>query len=111
MKKLIGYCGLDCEKCDTYIATQTDDDELRSKTAELWSKLNNVPITAEMMNCDGCRADGIKTGFCESMCQIRKCAASKKYETCGDCENVDSCETLKMITGHNEEAVKNLHSK
>lgn len=25
MKKTIGYCGLDCEKCDAYMATINDD--------------------------------------------------------------------------------------
>ena len=25
MKDMIGYCGLDCEKCDAYIATVNDD--------------------------------------------------------------------------------------
>lgn len=25
MKDMIGYCGLDCEKCDAYIATINDE--------------------------------------------------------------------------------------
>ena len=25
MRKMIAYCGLDCEKCDAYIATINDD--------------------------------------------------------------------------------------
>ncbi|MEG1806496.1 MAG: DUF3795 domain-containing protein, partial [Clostridia bacterium] len=29
MKKMIAYCGLDCEKCDAYIATINNDDALR----------------------------------------------------------------------------------
>lgn len=31
MKKMIAYCGLDCEKCDAYLATVNDDRELREK--------------------------------------------------------------------------------
>lgn len=31
MKEMIAYCGLDCEKCDAYIATINDDQELREK--------------------------------------------------------------------------------
>lgn len=31
MKKLIAYCGLDCEKCDAYLATINDDQDLRKK--------------------------------------------------------------------------------
>ena len=43
-KEMIAYCGLDCEKCDAYIATIIDDQELREKTAMLWAELNNAPI-------------------------------------------------------------------
>lgn len=44
MKKMIGYCGLDCEKCDAYLATINDDQALREKTAKLWAELNQAPI-------------------------------------------------------------------
>ena len=40
MKQLIACCGLDCESCDARIATVRDDNELREKTAQLWSELN-----------------------------------------------------------------------
>ena len=47
MKDLIAYCGLDCEKCDAYLATIHDDQELREKTAKLWAQLNQAPILPE----------------------------------------------------------------
>jgi len=100
MKQLIGYCGLDCEKCDVFIATKTNDEELRQKTAKYWSELNNVTITADMMYCDGCRCDGKKTVYCESICEIKKCAEEKQHETCGSCAEMQTCKTLQMITGH-----------
>lgn len=28
---MIAYCGLDCEKCDAYLATINDDQALREK--------------------------------------------------------------------------------
>ena len=43
--QLIGCCGLDCERCDARIATMTNDNALREKTAALWTKLNGVTIT------------------------------------------------------------------
>ena len=58
MKKMIAYCGLDCEKCEAYLAAVNDDQALRVKTAELWSKLNHASITPEQINCLGCRAGG-----------------------------------------------------
>ena len=41
MKQLIACCGLDCESCDARIATVKNDDELREKTAQKWSAMNN----------------------------------------------------------------------
>jgi len=108
MNKMIAYCGLDCEKCDAYIATIKNDDALRVKTAKIWSELNGVEITAEMINCLGCRADGIKTPYCEQICAIRKCANSKNFETCGRCSNLQNCRTVGMILSNNDSALHNL---
>ena len=56
MKQLIACCGLDCENCDARIATVQNDNELREKTAQKWSSMNNAPeITAATINCMGCR--------------------------------------------------------
>ena len=60
MKRFIAICGLDCEKCDAFIATKNDDQALREKTAKLWAELNNAPILPEHINCNGCRTDGRK---------------------------------------------------
>ncbi|MBR7064843.1 MAG: SdpI family protein, partial [Treponema sp.] len=60
-EKFVAYCGLDCKKCDAYIATLTNDDELRKKLRKKWSELNGVEITHEQINCEGCRTDGVKT--------------------------------------------------
>ena len=70
MKEMIGCCGLDCEECDARIATIHNDDESREKTAKLWTQLNGVEITTDMINCTGCRVPGVKTPFCGSMCAI-----------------------------------------
>ena len=108
MRKLIAYCGLDCEKCDARLATLKDNHELREKTAKLWSELNGVAITADMINCMGCRADEVKTPFCSSLCPIRKCALDKGVETCGDCENIKQCQIVGKIIENNSEALENL---
>lgn len=108
MKELIAYCGLDCEKCDARIATLNDDNVLREKTAKLWSELNGIEITAQMINCVGCRVDGVKTPFCSSYCQIRKCARDKGFETCGNCPNIETCQTVRMLISNNPEAADNL---
>ena len=111
MRDLTGYCGLDCEKCSAYIATKNDDQALREETAKLWAELNNAPILPEHINCQGCRVDGIKTVFCESLCGISKCALKNGVATCGDCPNLVGCETVGAIHSNNPEALENLKSQ
>lgn len=102
MNTYIAYCGLDCEKCEARIATVNGDNELRKKVSAEWTELNHVEITPEMINCSGCRVDGVKTPFCDSLCQIRQCGINKKIETCKNCGEMLSCEKLKMISDNNE---------
>ena len=83
-------------------------DALREKVAKLWAELNGVEITPEMINCTGCRIDGVKTPYCESLCPIRQCAMERKVSTCGTCAEVRTCEKAGMILGNNKEARQNL---
>ena len=75
MNKMISVCGLDCEKCDAFIATKNNDQALREKTAKL---------------------------------EIRKCAISKNYETCGDCPEMEHCHKLGAIHANNKDAKNRL---
>ncbi len=108
MNGFTACCGLDCEKCDARIATINDDNELREKTAKLWTELNGVEITPYMINCTGCRISGAKTPFCDSLCEIRKCAREKGFNTCADCDYMEQCNILKPIISINAQAFKNL---
>lgn len=108
MKKMIGYCGLDCEKCDAYLATLHNDQALREKTAKAWAALNQAPILPEHINCEGCRIDGKKTIFCDNLCGVRQCALKKGVTTCGGCPEFETCGTLGEVTANNPEALENL---
>ena len=110
MKELIAFCGLDCERCEAFIATKNDDDALRKKVAKEWSELNGVDITPEMINCQGCRTDGVKTVYCDSLCPIRKCASSKGHETCGSCSEMETCDKVGMVISNNKAASDNLRA-
>lgn len=108
MDKLTACCGLDCEKCDARTATLTNDDALRERTAALWSKLNGVTITPEMINCTGCRTEGAKTPFCDRLCPIRGCVREKGLDTCADCAQMDGCRTLGRIAENDPSVLENL---
>ena len=108
MRNMIAYCGLDCEKCDAYLATIHHDQALREKTAKLWAELNHAPILPEHIYCEGCRMDGAKTVYCESLCEIRQCALKKGAVTCGDCPDMETCPVVGEIISNEPEALKNL---
>ena len=108
MEKLIACCGLNCATCEARIATIKNDDELRKSTAEKWKTLYNIPdMTPDMINCTGCREEGVKLGHW-SMCQIRLCAADKGFKTCGDCKEMDTCSLISGVHKSVPEAITNL---
>jgi hypothetical protein len=110
MEKLIACCGIDCVSCDARTATINNDNELREKTAEKWRiQFNSPEISLEMINCTGCREAGAKFGHCEE-CEIRNCVKSKGFETCGDCDELDSCAIVGNILQYVPEGKANLRS-
>jgi len=106
---MIACCGLDCSKCDAFIATANNDDAHRAATAEKWAKAFNAPLTAKDINCTGCRSDGVKLGYCEHMCEIRRCAVGRGLSTCAECQDY-SCGTLEHVLGRVPEARETLES-
>ena len=104
MNRMIAYCGLVCDKCDAYKATVNDDWDLRVKTAVSWSELNNAQILPENINGLGCRQDGVKTVFAESLCLIRQCALKKDLESCRECEEKEKCQKVGGIISTSKEA-------
>jgi hypothetical protein len=109
MEKLISCCGLDCATCDARIATIKNDDELRKSTAETWSTMYKAEVTPDMINCTGCREEGVKIGHA-SECKIRECVKSKGFSTCADCNDLETCLLVSPIHKHVPEALLNLKS-
>ena len=106
MKEMIGYCGLDCEKCDAYLATIHGDQALRGKAAALWAKLNDTRLarTHHLRRV----ASGIKTVFCQNLCNIRQCALKKGASTCGDCPDFKNCPSIGAIIANHPSVLENL---
>ncbi|MFH0771736.1 MAG: DUF3795 domain-containing protein [Candidatus Omnitrophota bacterium] len=96
MEKMIACCGLDCSKCEGYLATQTNDDDKRVEVAKKWSAQHNADIKPEQINCDGCRSDGKKFFYCQILCEIRKCCIEKNAKNCAFCD-MYACDRLKKF--------------
>jgi len=110
MEKIISCCGLNCASCDARIATIKNDDELRKATAEKWrTQFNTSEITTVMINCTGCRENGVKFNHCD-VCEIRKCVKVKGYSTCGDCNEMETCVIVSGVHKYVPEAILNLRA-
>lgn len=84
-KQLQAPCGLNCAMCDMYLATKADDDVLRQKISDKWSRLFGYPFKKEDINCDGCLS-GLRLGiYCRDLCEIKPCAQAKGISDCARC--------------------------
>lgn len=93
MKKTIAFCGINCSKCGAYLAHKNNDQALREKTADEWTKAHNFNFTPEMINCTSCKGSGVQIGHC-SNCEIRKCALEKGVINCGACGEFETCKRI-----------------
>jgi len=91
---MIAYCGMDCGKCECYLASKENDETKRREVAEKWSVQYNTEIQAGQINCTGCKSSGLKFFFTEDLCPIRKCNIENETANCAECSNY-RCDTLK----------------
>ena len=92
MDKIIACCGIECSSCDAYVATISNDDELRKKTSENWSNMFSADIQPKDINCLGCRSE-VLFSHCNE-CEMRKCNIEKDLENCSKCGDY-ACERLE----------------
>lgn len=104
---MIAYCGIDCLKCKSYIATQSGNpDELTKVAAEL-SILYKAEVKREYVICDGCLVDKRHSYFCENLCKMRKCCIEQGFNSCIECDDYP-CKELQFELDNNPDAKKNL---
>ena len=101
MGKTIAYCGLACDDCPAFIATQADDRAALEEVAAKWSEQFNAPeITADAIMCDNClSSDGRLSGYCTT-CQIRACAQRYNVLNCAYCSHYADCAMLREFHAH-----------
>ena len=104
---MIAFCGIDCSKCKSYLATKSGKPEELEKVAEELAQIYNAEVKPEYVICDGCRVDKRHSYFCTNTCKMRKCCIEKNYDSCFECEEYP-CTELKSELNNNPEARENL---
>ena len=77
------YCGHDCARCNTYIATQRNDDKLRKQSQRFYKETFGLDIALEEFNCEGGRSDN-RFGLCRD-CPFVKCCKEHHAASCSEC--------------------------
>jgi Protein of unknown function (DUF3795) len=91
-KKMIAFCGIVCNDCRAFIATQRNDTELKREVAKAWSTKTET-LKPEDIDCDGCMVTGRRLHtFCLT-CEVRRCGYEKGVENCAYCREFP-CEKL-----------------
>jgi len=107
VEKMISVCGLNCSECGAFIATKNNDDELRKKTAEEWSKAFKSDIKPEDVRCSGCASTaGVVFNYCQ-VCEIRACGQKHKVANCAACPDY-ACDKLTAFFAMAPAAKSNL---
>jgi hypothetical protein len=108
----IATCGLNCLECPVYIATLTNDQELKAKTAREWGAqyseyIGKTNLLTEDMNCEGCRSTRKRFLGCDH-CPIRKCSMGRNLTTCANCPEFETCVLLNGFFTVSPQAKENL---
>jgi hypothetical protein len=86
------YCGHDCSRCLTYVATVNNDNALRAASAKFYNDEFNIDIPLEKLRCMGGRSDEIFEG-CKD-CPYMKCCGERGLYSCEECADYP-CGELK----------------
>lgn len=85
------YCGHDCAKCVTYLATKNNNDALREQSRRFYQEEFGQDIPLEQFNCSGGRSDDV-FALCQE-CPFKRCCKEKSVESCCECPEYP-CKTL-----------------
>ena len=92
MKDPICYCGHDCSRCVTYLATLSDDDTLRRQSQTFYRDRLGIELPLEKLRCAGGRTED-RLLLCRD-CPFIACCSRRGIASCDDCPN-SPCEMLR----------------
>lgn len=77
------YCGHDCARCITYIATLRNDENLRRQSQSFYIERFGLDIPLEKFNCEGGRSKNVFE-LCKE-CPFVKCCKERSVDSCSKC--------------------------
>lgn len=86
------FCGHDCARCITYLATLRDDDALRLRAQAFYRETFSLDVPLEQIHCRGGRADDVF--FLCRECPFAICCRGRELSSCADCADYP-CPSLR----------------
>jgi hypothetical protein len=103
MSTMVACCGLDCARCPSLLATKSDDDAARARTAAFLAEKYGLILEPRDINCDGCLAVGGRLlAYCRG-CEVRRCCRAKGLDGCLSCGE-SPCEALERFHAFSPDA-------
>jgi hypothetical protein len=93
--KMLGYCGIYCERCDIFEACTTGNAAKQKEIADWINEHFDAECTPEQICCSGCK--GPLDEHWSVACKVRVCASGRGVVTCVDCGEYETCETLESF--------------
>lgn len=78
------FCGHDCSRCKTYLATVNDDDELRGQSRQFYKDTFGWDIPLSKLRCNDGRSD--EPFYLCRDCPWAKCCRERGLAACSECE-------------------------
>lgn len=85
------FCGHDCARCVTYLATIRDDDALRRQSQRFYRDTLGLDVPLADLHCLGGRSGDVFP-LCRG-CPFAACCRSRGLDRCADCPDYP-CPTL-----------------
>ena len=77
------YCGHDCAKCVTYIATQKNSTALRKKARQFYKETFGIELPVEKFCCEGGKSEKVFE-LCKD-CPFARCCKEHGVDFCCKC--------------------------
>jgi hypothetical protein len=107
---VVAVCGLNCAKCDVYLAGHGNE-KLRGEIVQWLLERGSKPeeIKPEEITCGGCRSP-LNIHWSPD-CELLSCAKQKGYQYCFECTHFP-CEKLQKFSSdgraHHKRTVENM---
>ena len=86
------YCGLECNACDLFKATQANDVQEKKRLAKEWFDIEEKDFKAEIFFCHTCKVEDKPHNQFQQTCNVRACAKEKALLTCAHCDELPNCD-------------------